>query len=310
MEVLGLSRLWRGLFYTRDWRIAVFPHSSLSDVLQGCADTDYFELRPLRSWRYFWADPHVARIDGKVTHLYVEQFDRLIGRGEIRYLKIEGRQVVEETVVLTGLHHYSFPQTLRIDDQWFAVVESCENPMAIYHFDEHGEPWRASPESALPAILVDPQLAQFNGKIIIVGNDALKLKADQLEVVSTRAGALGGWSSEEIFEGRFGSLRSGGRLDLDRGMRAVQSDSVVYGLEVGIFNFSQSIEKPVEWFDSEKLFNATGMHTVSWFDSDLSPVVFDCWHRKFTPIGWLFKLTDLAHRKRCIRRTLKSTGKH
>jgi hypothetical protein len=298
-------RLIRAPFSTRSWRILLLHGVGIDALLQGQADFSLaIELGPPTNWRYFWADPCVVMDGCDEEWVYVEEFDRLRGLGHIRALHVSGGRVVRSAIVLAGRHHRAFPRVWREANEWRATVDGCEYPAQVFSFRCHGSAWSPVAGSDLPSTLIDPNLIHDGPDCVVVGTSWLRDEARDLEVWRRNANLGGEWrlASEESYSHDL-YARGAGNVDVVRGIRAVQDCSTVYGLSVSLIEWPVHGGKvvPVQQVSGSTL-GFTGTHTLAW-NSDGAVVVLDAWDRRPDALGWLWKLTDLRHLKRCRRRT-------
>lgn len=300
-------RLIRAPFSTRSWRILLLDGVGIDAVLRGQADfSRAIELKPPRNWRYFWADPCVVRDGGNEEWVYVEEFDRLRGLGRIRAIHVSGGRVSKSAIVLADRHHRAFPRVWKEANEWRATVDGCEFPAQVFSFPCHGSAWSPIAGSDLPSTLTDPNLIGDGPDCVVVGTSWIRDEARDLEVWRRSADLGGDWRlapkesySHDLY------ARGAGNVDVVRGIRAVQDCSTVYGLSVCLIEWpvKGGHVVPVQQVSGGSV-GFTGTHTLAW-TSDGEVVVLDAWNRRPDPLGWLWKLTDLHHLKRCRRRTLK-----
>ena len=307
---MGLQMLWRFLrapVSTRQWQILLLTDTPLDAVIERGVYLQEAAIFTCPSWFRFWADPCVAKDPSGSLWVFVEEFQRHRGIGQIVGLEIEGDRIVQRVTVLGGPHHRAFPQVWQHGGKWLASVDGCETPSPIYCFNKLGDPWAALSNSSIPSHLTDPAVGVANDVIQVVGTNWMVDESSAVEV----------WECEDLDDSiwaqrrdltyrdrRFG--RGAGNVDLSRGFRSVQDGVATYGASVSLISWPVVDDqlKPVVRIDGEDL-NATGTHTLAW-SSDGQSVVLDAWTRRLDPLGWLWKLTDLYHLRRCRRRMLRS----
>lgn len=305
------QRAWRYLrapFSTRDWSIVLLPHATLDLLLADVADLTQQIVLQAPGWRWFWADPCVITADDGGLWLFVEEFDRLRGKGCIRALNVLDGQIRSSSLVLVGRHHRAFPRVWRVEGRWMGTVDGCEVPGRIYTFESPGTTWELAELGPLPSTLTDPDLEARGRGWALVGTNWMSDESACVEV----------WVAQELAKGDWVELkglsytdpahgRGAGNADWGRGIRAVQEGIAAYGSSVSLIRWpvveSAEILRTVEGLD----LGFTGTHTLAWTPSG-GPLVADVWKRRPDPLGWLWKLTDLRHLKSCRASTRRSVG--
>lgn len=289
-----LRRAASGLIRDRSWGLFVTA-TSLQDVMDG-ARLDGFTIRATEG--LYWADPFPVVDNGRFW-IFAEEFDFRAGLGSIVALRIEGEEVVARVRVLAGSHHYAFPQIHRTDEGWLASVDTCDPTGQIHVFQDLGTPWRPAPWR-LPRWTVDPALAQAeDGRWIMVGSSPLD--PVRYEQWSTDDATLRTWRHAPDLVWRSPAVgRSGGTLDLERGLRVSQDCARTYGEAVSIAKFSEG-ERPdtvVRRIDGRDLGHGfDGTHTLAWTRDGLT-MVADAWTRRVHPSAVPHRVRERRHRRR------------
>lgn len=301
------AKVWRVLrapLSTREWRIIVWRQSIEEVVHHGLDTTNSIELS-CPSWFRFWADPCLVLDDDGSLWVFVEEFDRWRGIGHIAALHIKEGRVARSTPVLAGGHHRAFPRVWRGSSSWLATVDGCETPGRIYQFTALGEKWSVVPRVVLPAPLTDPTIDSSGLESLLVGTNWMKDESSDVEVWLNEDGSLIHWRPQTRFsysDARHG--RGAGNADVLRGLRAVQDGVEAYGTAVSLIAWPVTDGRPkvLRRFDGSQI-GSSGVHTFTW-TTDGHVMALDAWQRRPDPLGWLWKLRDLRHLKRCRRRTL------
>lgn len=298
----------------RQWQLGRIPGRKPIRLLLA---SDGTPPRPVR-WHSaptpdFWADPHVLATEGG-DFLLVEELDMETGRGAIRLLEIEGDDIAPLGIVLRTDHHLSYPQVYRVGDRWLATVETCARHNPIYTFDRVGDPWRVADDlPPLPPHLADPVLLiappdddptgtpQVNG---LIGTDA-RVDPDAVVVQYTLDRDRTWRRLDRATRVDVRNGRGGGTLDLARGLRATQDCSGEYGRAVELLGFPETQPPDVIIrVDTATVgpddggHHQRGLHTLSWSDSGTT-VWADGWHRRLTPLGWLWDQRERRHLDHC-----------
>ena len=290
-----------GATRVRSWSIHVYPEASIEDYLNyGHLEGPRFIVRcPFP--HSFWADPCIAQTDEGVTWIFVEEFQRWIGKGKIAAFKWSEFGPTDYRVVLSGPHHYAFPSVVRqaTTGSWLATADTCDCPQPFFSFAQLGDPWVRVDQENLYGHLTDPQLGESSHVYEIWATDWFANEDAELSI--WRGGPLSGWVKQGNREFTRGDCRSGGTLDLARGLRATQHrDQGVYGKfltidEIGA-NDASTLPKRIEPSD----FGFDGVHTISWLLNGRG-VVLDGWTYTPSLLGAPLHLRDLAHLKKCRR---------
>ncbi|MFI0433802.1 MAG: hypothetical protein ACH36H_11755 [Candidatus Nanopelagicales bacterium] len=308
-------RLIRGLTTERLWAV-VLVEQSLDDLLSGVRPTGTFLAAPDRNT--FRADPFPVRDAAGDLWVFVEEYRRWRGLGSIVALRIGEGAVVERREVLTGPHHYSFPQAQLVEGRWVGTVETCDPLAPTYTFTAPGEPWIASLRT-IPAGVIDPALAipapepGRNYDQADEGGDG----SPWFVVGTSGSDAFGGyrqwsapdgvgWDEQVQFRYRDAVLaRSAGNADLLRGLRSVQDCSTNYGVASAITKWDPLMHGPGEVlarFDGGSFgAGAIGSHTLSW-TPDGQTVVADVWKRGKRALSAVHRAIEQRHGSVCAGR--------
>ncbi|MDP4013820.1 MAG: hypothetical protein U0990_02665 [Candidatus Nanopelagicales bacterium] len=302
------GRILRGFGFSRMWRVGVLDGASLEDVGgSGPLPVSWIEAGSIG---LFWADPFPVIDDDGRTWVFVEEYERTRGLGQIAALRIESRRVAERIVVLQTEHHLAFPQAMRSGGGWVATADTCESPTPLFTFTHPGAQWRKMPGRYLPTGVVDPQLADGPSGWVVAGTDR---RYDGQSVA--RVWRRGGGSPQDWMLEPSGSYvdiryaRSGGSLDLRRNVRAVQDCAGNYGMAVsliesppGLADSTQSRLRrlePTSLVDErQQLASPLGVHTLAW-TPDASFIVVDGWWRFPHPLSAYWRMRERAHHRIC-----------
>jgi hypothetical protein len=108
------------VFYTNQWFLLF---SLKKDVSNGF--TEFIKLQP--SVDKFWADPHVARVDGKY-YIFIEEFLRAKKKGHISVIELDELGNWNAPIkVLEKDYHLSYPFIFEWDNKFYMVPESRGN---------------------------------------------------------------------------------------------------------------------------------------------------------------------------------------
>lgn len=247
----------------------------------------------------------MVKDDDGSTWLFVEEFHRWHGIGRIVAMELRGHAIVRTVSVLEGPHHRAFPRVWRQDDGWLATVDGCETPGRIYSFNSLGDVWRAVPDVVLPAPLTDPTICVHDSVAQLVGTNWTSDESSDVEVWSNEGPDFRNWEARPDLGYRDSKCgRGAGNIDLARSLRAVQDGVSAYGTAVSLISWPVVDGHPrLERRFAGADLGFTGTHTLAW-TPDGQTVVLDAWRRRLDPLGWLWKLTDLRHLKKCRAETL------
>ncbi len=305
-------RLIRGLTTERLWAV-VLIEQSLDELLSGARPNGIFLPAPDRDT--FRADPFPVRDAEGDLWVFVEEYRRWRGLGSIVALRIDGGAVVERREVLSGPHHYSFPQAHLVGGTWVATVETCDPLAPTYTFTAPGEPWIASLRT-LPPGIIDPALAipmPESGRNYDQDDEGGE-GAPWFVVGTSGSDAFGayrqwdapdgvGWEEQAQLRFRDPVLaRSAGNADLVRGLRSVQDCSTNYGVAASVARWDPTKLGPGEVLlrlDGESYGRgAIGSHTLSW-TPDGQTVVADVWKRGRRALSALHRAIEQRHGSVC-----------
>ncbi len=308
-------RLIRGLTTERLWAL-VLVEQSLDDLLAGARPTGTFLSAPDRNT--FRADPFPVRDAGGQLWVFVEEYRRWRGLGSIVALRIGDGAVVERREVLSGPHHYSFPQAHLVDGTWVATVETCDPAAPTYTFTAPGEPWIASLRT-LPQGVIDPALAipALDRRRNYDQEDEGGEGAPWFVVGTSGSDAFGGYRQWDAPDGvgwqeqvglRYRDpvlARSAGNADLARGLRSVQDCSTNYGVASSITTWNPGGQGPGDVLvrlDGDSFGRgAIGSHTLSW-TPDGQTVVADVWKRGRRALSAVHRAIEQRHGSVCAGR--------
>ncbi len=291
-----MNRIKSALTRERDWQILLLD-TSVDDLISGRPLSITSHLQP-PGGRRFWADPFPVRDTPGDTWVLAEEFDKVTGLGSIVGIEIgHGRPLRTETLV-TGSHHYSFPQAHRTDEGWIGTVETC-GEHNVFTFDRLGDRWQPI-DRGMPWGLVDPAMCRID--------------SDRWALTAVRRGhrhhlsqflSAGAVPSdfEEIDRLGFYSpatARGGGNLDATRGLRVVQDCEKNYGLAVDIMQWSTSGQREsLRRIDGDDLPDPLlGTHTLAW-TADGGLVVMDAWSYRRRWDAGLIRVNERRHKRFC-----------
>lgn len=289
---------------SREWRVAVAYCVNLDDMLHGGAAGQLNWIRP-RSWRRFWADPcPVLGEDGK-KWVFVEEYDRLAGRGCIVGLELEGATVLQRRVVLADHHHRALPRVQQVDGQWLATTDTCEYPSRVYTFERPGDRWRAVEGAVLPGFLSDPELISASEGWTVTGTNWLEDDNAVSETWTSPVGPPFAWiRHDELGYADAAIARNAGNSDLALGVRIAQDSAVEYGSNIVVGRFPRSVgELPrsgaravIEY--PGRPGRTGGAHTLAW-TPNARVVATDVWWDRFDPLARLWLRRDQRHLTAC-----------
>ncbi len=283
------------------WTVARWP-TDLDGLLAGAAEqTAVTWFGPRRS--AFWADPHVVVHDGQ-EWLFVEDLDRSTGMGRIRATQYLGGELLSREVVLATPHHLSFPQVYRVGGRWLATAETCAEVNPVYTFDQLGDLWRVADDlPCVPPHLADPILIfDRHGTLTEAWGTDARLDPDAVFVrYRWHDGRWRRTDQDTYVDVTRG--RSGGTLDLERGLRAVQDCGAAYGIAAEILDPAHMADgsRPILRLTAAAVSGhprRKGVHTVTW-DPSGTAVWIDGWYRRFSLIGAVLRLREQRHAKGC-----------
>ena len=283
------KRAVRGAILEREWAICLLDQS-LDELLEG--QTPAGRAFKPTDQRTYWADPFVVA-DRSDTWIFVEEFRRRRGLGDIVALKVTDGAVTSHGTVLTGDHHISFPQVHRFRSGWIATVETCDPDARVHQFDEPGQRWRAT-EWRLPADLIDPQLTRMkDGRWRLTATSRLHSGYGPVTTWISAGQEPVHWTVIDVRD--HGLLaRGGGTSDAERGLRAVQDCTENYGQALSLRNWpSGTAVRDLRGPDVITRPEAgwLGLHTCSWTTTG-STVVVDLWRRRFQPLSPLDRFRE------------------
>lgn len=260
------------------------------------------------AYRKFLADPFVIR-DGEAVWIFAEEYSWARGSGRIVAWRLGNLETLR--VVLDGLHHFAFPQVVRVNDQWVASCDTCSTPHNLYTFRQLGDPWIELEGGELPPGLVDPQLAWSPeaSAWLLFATHWLSPEG-RVSIWTSSDPTSSPWIlTNQLKPSPLG--RGGGTLDLRRGLRVIQIGQPTYGSGVHVqhLDFEES-EGPALEFDGQH-----GWHTLVWDYGHSAEstnhdalVVVDSWTLIKDPLAALWKWNELRHEKRCRRNAYSSSG--
>lgn len=289
----GAVTCWR-------WSVARWP-GSLESFLAGPTPQQRLKwFGPKRS--AFWADPHVV-VSADEEWVFVEDLDRSTGLGRIRATQFLNGELLSRDVVLSNEHHLSFPQVYRVGRRWLATVETCAARNPVYTFAALGDPWLVATDvPALPDHLADPVLV-FNaeGRLSEAWGTDARLDPNAVFVRYEWSGTE--WQRiDDSTAVDVTRARSGGQLDLTRGLRTVQDCGSAYGAAAEVLDLgdgevtSRLVPTDVGRGDDGR--RRKGVHTVTW-DAAGTSVWIDGWYRRATPFGAILRLREQRHSREC-----------
>lgn len=122
-------------FYTNQWFLLFSLKKNVSDGF-----TEFIKLQP--SIGKFWADPHVARVDGKY-YIFIEEFLRAKNKGHISVIELDELGNWNAPIkILEKDYHLSYPFIFEWDDKFYMVPESRANKtIDLYECAEFPHKW-------------------------------------------------------------------------------------------------------------------------------------------------------------------------
>lgn len=120
------------------WTIAYRPRQGDSTLLDD--RTTPFRIIP-NNWRYWYADPHLIKVEGK-TWVFAEAYDRVLRRGVVSCCEIRESGVTPWKVVLKQPYHLSYPHLLQKGGKIWMIPESyVANEIAVFRAKRFPEQW-------------------------------------------------------------------------------------------------------------------------------------------------------------------------
>lgn len=294
----------RGLTQERRWAIVVLENS-VDELLDGRPVGRRALLTP-ETRDVYWADPFPFRDGRGRLWIFVEELHRWTGLGSIVALRVEGDAVAERRTVLSGRHHYSFPQVQLWDGTIVATVESCDPRARTYTFAEVGGPWLPTLRT-VPIGVIDPALAMDGDDWFLLGTSG----SDYFAGFRQWQAEFGvGFVEQPELRYRDAALaRSAGNADVNRGIRSVQDCRENYGIATALTTWSPSQVGPGEVLrrlnGSDVHPQALGTHTLTW-TPDGQVVVADVWARGPQPLSAVHRLAERRHGRFCAGRRLSA----
>ncbi|MGV1036659.1 MAG: hypothetical protein ACOYD0_06490 [Candidatus Nanopelagicales bacterium] len=300
-SVRSVLRRWTR---SREWRVAVAQDASLDDMLRGRLAGPMDWIRP-RSWRRFWADPcPVIGLDG-ARWVFVEEYDRLAGRGCIAGLRLRDGVIIERRIVLEDRHHRALPRIQEVDGRWLATTDTCEYPSRVYTFEHPGDRWRADEGAILPGFLSDPELIRTPDGWTVTGTNWLEDDNAASETWTSPSGPPFEWTRrDELGYADAAVARNAGTTDLERGVRIAQDSAMEYGRNIVIGRFPRSVDQlPRSGARAMREYpdrpgGVGGAHTLAW-TAGARLVATDIWWDRFDPFARLWLRRDQRHLSAC-----------
>lgn len=123
------------------------------------------------TWRYWAADPHLFKKDGK-TWVFAELYDRVLRRGVIGCCYLTDNGASKWKVALNMPFHLSYPHIFRKDGEIYMIPESyVGNEIALYRAVDFPYQWERVRPIKENCISVDTTLIPWNGTTWLLTQD-------------------------------------------------------------------------------------------------------------------------------------------
>lgn len=262
-------------YWKEQWTIGVAPLAK-EDVLGNKGDLSKTQWLFEEKKNGFFADPFTVKHNNE-TYIFFEQFDDIIGRGRISYIKlaiVSGKIKTTETkTALEKPFHLSYPFFIRENGELLMVPETAEaNEIAAYRSTVFPDSWAKEKTliSNFPGI--DPTIFKRDGRYWLFCTHAQKGMNDHLYAFYCDQ-LLGEWQPHEKNPIKIDleSARPAGPLFEAGGalFRPAQNCKGTYGKEIVI---NKIIELSPSDFLEEKVASLSpksaqkyhdGIHTIS-----------------------------------------------
>lgn len=303
-----LRAVFRRWTRSREWRVAVAHDVNLGDMLDGRLGSPLWWIGP-RSWRRFWADPCPVIDADDVRWIFVEEYDRLAGRGCIVALKVRGGLVIERRVVLADRHHRALPRIQHVEGRWLATTDSCEFPSRVYTFEHLGDRWLTVEGAVLPGFLSDPELIRTPDGWTVTGTNWLEDDNAVSETWAAPDGPPFEWTrSDELGYADAAIARNAGTTDPELGVRVAQDSAMEYGRNIVMGRFPRSADQlPRAGAHAMREYpdrpgRRGGAHTLAW-TAGARLVATDIWWDRFDPLARVWLRRDQRHLTACRAQT-------
>lgn len=113
----------------------------------------------------FWADPCVVQMDDR-SFVFFEELEFAENKGRICVVEMGAAgRIGDPCTVINAPHHLSYPFVFRYQDEWYMYVESSAcGAQEVYRATSFPHGWVLDRALALGQPVVDPTIAQLNGR--------------------------------------------------------------------------------------------------------------------------------------------------
>ena len=240
----------------------------------------------------FWADPHVAHVDGEY-HVFFEDLSHRTGRGRISTLRLgETGPIDESRVALACDGHLSYPFLFHFDGEWFMIPESLQaHRIDVYRAQEFPVGWKHYRTLLNHVRAMDTTMVEHSGRWWLF-TTLSRLRGvsslDHLYLFSADNPLSQTWEphpSNPIASGAVGARAAGNIMERGDGLiRPSQDSRLAYGHRVelrriDVMTRDEYRERPVGFLEPNVASGFVGLHTVSQVD-DLTVVDLLRWRSR------------------------------